>query len=238
MKRLHIDKLTSIGAVEAGDNPESKIMFWKRKQPDELTTTEPVQGLIEKEGDSMSFDVESLSDEAKAYVSELEAKLAAASEVEEVSDALPEDLPDIVAKRLDDQTADIEKQRVEKEALQKEVADLKDGIATEKYDAEAEVYEDMLGPDMGPVLKSIASESPDAYKTLTERLSVLKNLGDLELVLKEYGDSSADGSAIDQIAAHAVEIKKAQPDLTMAQAKAQAWRDHPELKLVSREETS
>lgn len=31
MNRLHITKLTSIGAVPEGDNPEASIMFWKRK---------------------------------------------------------------------------------------------------------------------------------------------------------------------------------------------------------------
>ena len=32
--RLHVHELTSIGVVEAGDNPEADIMFWKRR-PDQ-----------------------------------------------------------------------------------------------------------------------------------------------------------------------------------------------------------
>jgi hypothetical protein len=29
-QRLHVKSLLSIGAVEAGDNPEADILFWKR----------------------------------------------------------------------------------------------------------------------------------------------------------------------------------------------------------------
>ena len=230
MKRLTVQSITSIGAVESADNPESKIMFWKRK------TIEPVPGLVEKQEGSMPFDVESLTDEGKEYVAGLQAQIDSAVVVEETPDALPDDLPDIVAKRLDEQSAAIEKDRVEKEALQKEVADLKDGIATEKYDTEADEYADMLGPDMGPVLKAIGTATPVEYRTLMDRLGVIKNLESLDSVLKEYGDSAATGSAVDQIAAHATEIRKNQPELSMAQAKAQAWQEHPDLKSLSREE--
>ena len=233
MNRLHIDSLTSIGAVEDGDNPESKIMFWKRK------TEEPAPGLVEKEGDSMPFDVESLTDDAKAYITaEIAAGITAAAELVETPDPLPDDLPDVVKSRLDAQDSTIEKERVEKEALAKEVADLKDEMATEKYIERAKTLAPVLGdPDeMAPVLKALATADPEAFDVLDAQFDTLIVRDDFAKILTEYGDSAADGTAVDQITAHANEIRKTNPDLTPAAARAQAWRDHPELKAQSRKE--
>ena len=87
MNRLHIKKLVSIGVVAEGDNPDSTILLFKSK------TIEPEPGPVEKKGDLMSFDVESLSDDAKAHVEGLVAQIA---ELTETPEALPEDLPDLV----------------------------------------------------------------------------------------------------------------------------------------------
>ena len=228
MKRLFIDSITSIGAVEEGDNGPAKIMFWKRK------TKEPAPGPVEKKGDSMPFDIESLGDEAKAHVEGLVAQIA---ELTETPEALPNDLPDLVTKRLDDQDAVIEKERVEKDALAKEVADLKDGIATEKYEARAADLENLLGKpeEVAPVLKALAADSPDAFGKLDAMFDSLVVAKVYAPFLKEIGDASETGTAKDQIAAHAAEIRKNSPDTSIADAKAKAWSDHPELKILDRE---
>lgn len=228
MNRLFVDSITSIGAVDEGDNPLSKIMFWKRK------TTEPAPGPVVKKGDSMSFDVESLSDDAKAHVEGLVAQIA---ELTETPEALPNDLPDLVTKRLDDQDTVIEKERVEKAALAKEVADLKDGIATEKYEARAADLENLLGkPDeVAPVLKALATDSPEAFGKLDAMFDSLVVAKVYAPFLTELGDSSETGTAVDRIAAHAAEIRKNSPETSIADAKAQAWSDHPELKVLDRE---
>ena len=232
MNRLTVDRLTSIGAVEAGDNPESKIMFWKRK------TTEPVQGQVEK-GVSVAepFDTDTLSDEAKAYVSELETKLAAMS-AEEIPDALPEDLPDVVAKRIEDDADTIEKERVEKDALMKRVTALEDGIATDKAEARAEELAPLLGEIdvVAPVLKALDAAAPEAFGKLDAMFDTLIVKDITAPLFKELGDSSSNGSAVDQIAVFATEIRKNSPDTSLVDAKAQAWRDHPELKTLAREE--
>jgi len=230
MNRLRFKKLLSIGAVEDPDNEASQIMLYKSKDQ------EPEPGLVEKKGDSMSFDVDSLSDEAKAHITGLEAQIA---ELTETPEALPEDLPDLVTKRLDEQDVTIEKERVEKAALAKEVADLKDGMATEKYSARAAVLENLLGKpeEVAPVLKALATADAEAFGKLDAMFDTLIVKDVLAPLMAELGDSSATGSANDQIAVHATEIKKNQPELTMVAARAQAWTEHPELKDLSREES-
>ena len=231
MNRLHINEITSIGAVESGDNAldDDSILLYKSK------ATEPEPGPLVEKGVSMPFDIETLTDEGKAYVSDLEAKLAAFGEEPA---ALPDDLPEPVAKRLDEMTVAIEKERVEKERMATELADLKDGIATEKWTERARALAVLLGSpdDVAPVLKALATDSPEAFNKLDAMFDTLIVKDSMAPLFKELGSSGAEGSAADQIAAYATEIRKADPSMTVAKAKAQAWSDHPELKTLSREE--
>ena len=229
MNRLHIKEITSIGAVEAGDDPEATIMLYKSK------TTEPAPGQPVEKGVAMPFDIETLTDEGKAYVSDLEAKLAAYGEEPA---ALPEDLPESVTKRLDEQAVAIEKERVEKERIAKDLADLRDEMATEKYAERAKALAILLGSpdDVAPVLKQLAADSPDAFGKLDAMFDTLIVKDSMAPLFKELGSSAAEGSAADRHAAYVVEIRKADPLMSLAKAKAKAWSDHPELKALSREE--
>ena len=228
MNRLHVDQIVSIGAVAAGDNEPSVIQFWKRK------TIEPAPGPVNKKGDSMPFDIASLSDEAREYVTGLQAQVA---ELTETPVPLPDGLPSLVTKRLDEQDATIEKERVEKAALAKEIADLREERATEKYAARAAQLENLLGnrEDVAPVLQAIAKDSPEASALLHEMFDTLIVKDVMAPLMAELGDSAAVGSAKDQVAVFAAEIRKANPDVTLAAARAQAWSEHPELKALDRE---
>ena len=229
MKRLHIKEITSIGAVESGDDPEATIMLYKSK------TTEPAPGPLVEKGVPMPFDIETLTDEGKAYVSDLETRLAAFGEEPA---ALPDDLPESVTKRLDEQAVAIETERVEKERIAKDLADLRDEMATEKYAERAKALAILLGsPDeVAPVLKQLAADSPDAFGKLDAMFDTLIVKDSMAPLFKELGSSAAEGSAVDQHAAYVAEIRKADPSITVVKARAQAWHDHPELKALSREE--
>ena len=229
MNRLHIKEITSIGAVEAGDDPEATIMLYKSK------TTEPAPGQPVEKGVAMPFDIETLTDEGKAYVSDLETRLAAFGEAPA---ALPDDLPESVTKRLDEQAVAIEKERVEKERIAKDLADLRDEMATEKYAERAKALAILLGSpdDVAPVLKQLAADSPDAFGKLDAMFDTLIVKDSMAPLFKELGSSAAEGSAADRHAAYVVEIRKADPLMSLAKAKAKAWSDHPELKALSREE--
>lgn len=226
--RLHVNRLVSIGAVEAGDNPEADILFWKSQPHD----SEPEQ----PETTEVSVpDIDTL-DDAKARISELEEKLAAFDDVE--PSPLPEDLPEPVAKRLSEMDETIAKEREEKERLSKEIADLRDERATEKYTKRAEELAVILGKpeETAPILKALATADEEAFEKLDERLSNLVRLDGFEMLLKEHGDSAAEGSAMDQIAAISAEIRKEDPNMTPAEARAEAWRRNPDLKAQARQE--
>jgi len=236
MNRLHVSRLSSIGAVAAGDNKlddldAGSIMLFKSKDQ----SIEPEPGLVEKEG-SMPFDIDTLTGEAKEFVAGLQAQVASLSEIPA---ALPDDLPDVVKSRLDEFEKAATSDRIEKEALAKQVADLRDEMATEKYTARAEALAVLLGSpdDVAPVLKALAADSPVAFGKLDAMFDTLIVKDSMAPLFKELGDSASEGSAVDQITAFATEIRKNQPELTMVKARAEAWQAHPELMTQAREES-
>ena len=186
----------------------------------------------------MPFDIDTLPDEAQAYVRGLEAELTSLRSAGEETPPLPDDLPDVVAKRLAAQDDAIAKEKVEKDRIAKELADLREERAVEKYTAIANELKPIMGDpaETMPVLKALGESDPQAFDALYGRMRPLVNMAGYEHVLKEYGTSDPGGSAVDKINAHAAEIRKAQPDMTPAEARAQAWREHPELKRQAREE--
>ena len=143
-----------------------------------------------------------------------------------------------MTKRLDEQAVAIETERVEKERIAKDLADLRDEMATEKYAERAKALAILLGSpdDVAPVLKQLAVDSPVAFAKLDAMFDTLIVKDSMAPLFKELGSSAAEGSAADQHAAYVAEIRKADPSITVVKARAQAWHDHPELKALSREE--
>ena len=229
--RLHVGSITSIGAVHAGDNPEADILFWKRKP------SEPQEGRVTKAGTAVpDIDLTALDDATRGYIQELEAKLA--SNEEEVAPPLPDDLPDVVKSRLDAQDEALAKERERNEALADDLAKMREERAIEKYTKMAESVRDLMGDpaETAPMFKDLAEHAPDQFDALYAKIENVKTIAGFDALLKEHGDSGAEGSALDQITAHAAEIKKNQPDLSLAEARVEAWKAHPELKEQAREE--
>ncbi len=246
-RRLHVTKLTSIGAVAEGDNPLADILFFKSK------TSEPLEGRIHGGGSvaETTVDLSSLDDDTRAaveaHVADADAKVAKletqVSELEakvvvEEEDILPDDLPEAVAKRLADQEDRIAKAEAVAVAAEAKVEKAEDERLTEMYTKRAVELKPVLGdPEvMGPVLKDLASSAPDSYPVLDAQLDTLVNMDGLNSLLREHGDNGATGTAVDQILVYAKEIRKDEKSMTLAAAKAQAWQDHPELKTQAREE--
>jgi hypothetical protein len=230
MNRLHISEITSIGAVESGDNDldDQSILLFKSK------SIEPAPGLVEKEG-SMPFDIDTLTDEAKTYVSDLEAKLAALSEEPA---ALPDDMPDVVKAKFDENDATIAKMQSDNERVSKENAALRDEMATTKWTVRATELAPVLGADEGvpEILKDLDAAAPEPFGKLNAMFDTAVSVVTNSPLFKELGDSASDGSAEDQITAFAAEIRKNQPEMSMVKARAEAWTQHPDLKTLSREE--
>jgi len=245
MPRLHITELTSIGAVESGDNPEAEILFWKS------TTTNPPEGRKNGGGPVDTLDLSSLDKETAepilAFVAGLQkaateaddkiAALEAKLEVEDEDDPLV-DLPEPVAKAIAERDEQIAKAEAKAVAAEEAVAKLQDERLTERYTERAEALSNMLGnaADVAPILKALAKADQKAYDLLDARFDTLLTWDGMADLLREHGDNAATGRAVDKIAAYAAEIRKDNKKLTAADARAQAWRDHPELKTQAREE--
>ena len=188
----------------------------------------------------MGFDPTTLDDAAQAYISDLETKLAAATvEVPAIIDT--DDLDPVVKARLDDNEATIAKQKAETEKVEKDLAKLRDEMATEKYTARAVELAPAFGePDddvsVADVLKTLATDSPEAFAKLDAMLDTTVSVIKASPMFKELGSTDADGNASDRIKAIAKDLREGDKDLTAAEARKMAWAENPDLVKQCREE--
>jgi hypothetical protein len=179
-------------------------------------------------------------DAQTARIAELEKALEDAAAEEDVDTDLPEDdLTEPVRKALAARDEDIAKANERAERAEATSDRLREERDTERYAADAEKYQNILGADAAPMLKGLGTAAPDDYATLTEALDKLTAIEDVSELFKVFGDdAAADGSAVDRIAAIAKEIQKEERDefATLQVAKAEAWRRNPDLVTQAREE--
>ncbi len=217
MRRLFVDKITSIGAVSDGDNPQSKIMLFKTRDTDSVPTGEPVMDIEEREA------FEKTQTELETQVADLETKIAELTE--EPVDVL-KDAPDELREQFAKQQEQIEEQAVE---LAKE----RDARLTAEFAKTAEKYIPVLGDDGGTLLKAFSAHD-DEYKTLIAKLDTMVAVIETADLFKELGvNDQADPKS--QIEALAIEKQKDNPDLTTAQARALVRTERPDLKQAERE---
>ncbi len=243
-KRLFVDRIESIGAVEDGDNPHAEILLFKsRKQ----TTTES-SGDTSDGGQMTDLDLSALDEDVQKQIEAHIAEAVEAAVAERVAndddgpDPLPDDLPEAVTKRLSEQDAAIAKARKETEAAEARIAKMEEDAATARWTERAGELTPLLGKpgDVADVLKQLAADSPEAFDKFNEMLNVPLSVAqatDSDL-FREIGDGGDDASARSQIEAIAKEKRDKNPDLTAAQARAEAWDENPHLVALSRNEGS
>jgi NAD kinase len=186
---------------------------------------------------------EPIQAELDAQVSKVDALEAQVLELEsaagvEKKTPLPDDLPEAVVKALadsDERVAKAEKQAAVAEAKADAVTEARQTERSEERAAELVAVLGDVG-ESAPVLKALAQADPEAWAFVDDKLGSLILMKEFNELLKVHGDDAATGSAVDKIAAYAVEIRKEDKEMTVVQARAQAWRDHPELKDQAREE--
>lgn len=182
----------------------------------------------------MPFDIDTLTDEGKKFVVDLQAQIAAASDAPAT---LPDDMPDVVKARFDENDATIAKMQVDNERVSKENAALRDEMATEKWTVRASELAPLFGDvKTADVFKALDAAAPAEFAKLNGMFDTATAVVKSSPLFKELGDASSEGSAVDQITAHADALRKDNSELTMAGARAEAWKRHPELKIQSREE--
>jgi hypothetical protein len=242
-KRLLINMIDSIGAVEEGDNSTAQMLFYKRATPEQVVveelsenrpTVEPKKGARMADIDLSVLDEDTQAafvaltaerDEALAKVAELEVEAVALTEIaaEDEADGVEKASPELVAKLRDElaQTA---------EALAKELGDRR----VREWISKAEPFKDMLGnaDEVGPVLEQIDRAVPEAAEKMVQWLTAASQRVDMAKLFAEAGNA---GSETDPLSKQA-EYVKAHPELEPSIAKSRFWIENPDAVAALREE--
>ena len=183
-KRLWVKSIDSVGLVDAGDDPEAMLTFFKRK-------TTSVTGDTKQENDMAEFsltDLDLSDDQAEALDTHIAGVVKAAVDATEPPEA---PVPDDVFKGFDgDAKAAIEE-------LQKRADDSDTALAAEieknrnaEYVAKAEPFIGLVGDDGATILAGMPAETATAVLGWLEAATEQIGKGDL---FKSIGDSDGDG---------------------------------------------
>jgi hypothetical protein len=214
-KRLLIDEIDSVGGVDAGDNPGATLLFWKRKR-----TPDPGddQGVL-MDGETVAVE----EAEEVAKLEPVEAEIAAEEPVE----------ADELAKRQEE----IVKAIAERDAAVQALAEEVEKRENAEWIGKAEPYTLLLGDpnQVGPALRKIHLLAPDAYAILEPALKAASSRESLAKILAEFGSDVGQASPEDSKDAFVKDMRRLHPEMTVEQARALFWREHPEAVKASRE---
>lgn len=221
-RRLKIHSIDSVGVVDEGDNPPARLMFWKRKQT-------PDSGDVEK-GEPMDGETVAVPETQEAADTEV----VVGPDIEKAAETPAEEGDDIV-KRAEEAVA---KAVAERDAAMQALADEVEKRENAEWVEKARPYELLLGAadTVGPALRKIAAACPQEWAVLEPALKAGTNREALAKILGEIGtDTSSELSPTEKRDRFVREMRKLHPDMSVEQARAQFWREHPEEKKASRE---
>ena len=214
MRRIFVDKLTSIGAVNDGDNPDAQILFYKSNPVTTDESGEPTER-------------HTMPDDPTADVA---------------VEGLPENLPEPVIKALDEAAAELEKARAERDAereqreqLAADVAKMRDEQLTERFTKRAGDLVSVLGEsdEVPSILKELHEAAPEAYAKLDSLIGDAAKIAaeSQNLMFKELGTSSDESDPVAKIRNIAKSILEDERDSfpTIEKARAEAWARNPDL---------
>jgi len=193
----------------------------------DLTKVELPEGVAEHIA-ALEKDHAAQAEAAAERIEALEAHVAELTPPEEQPDPLEKADP-VIKERLEAQQAEIVKLREE--------ADARDAAETLEK-AKTQTAELFLNTAKAEDVAALSKASPEAWDRVASDLAAKNAAIEQSVLMKEFG-RTGDGeaaSAGDKIAAAAADIRKANPDLTMTQAKVKAREDNPELAAAERKE--
>jgi len=230
-----VKEITSISAVDQGDNPGAEILVYKKKGNAESVET--------TKRDDMTFDVTALSDEAQTHIQKIADDAATQIEALEAQVAELTPTPEV-------EEVEIGKASDEVQALIAKLRDDNDGMAetiavevTKRRDGEfiAKTREDNLevllgdAKDIGPVLRELADSAPDAFEKLYQPLVAAAQRDELATVFKEIGASEGDADPTAQRDAWVSKQKQDGSERTVADLRTDFWKAHPDAVAAERE---
>ena len=239
MPTLFIEEITSVGAVDEGDNPKSFIELWKSKRR-ERRERRATQG-----DEAVSFDIEALSDEAREAFADLQKSVDDAAERETVLQAQVVELtpPDSKVEDVDVSKASDEVQTLVAKLIEDREAD-REQLATEiakrrDQDFVNQVQKDglvgLLGnaEEVGPVLRELADKAPEAFEKIYPAFVAAAQR--TEPFLTELGASEGDPDPTAQRDAWVSKMRKEGSEKTVADLRTDFWPLHPEAVAAERE---
>ena len=237
---LHVTELTSVGVVSEGDNPGAEIMFYKKRKDVNAVSVESMNG------DEMSLDITALPDEAQEHISELakaaedaatqitalEAQIAALTPTADVVEVEVGKASDEVQTLIAKQREQLDEQA---EALQVEVAKRRDTEFIAKV--RSDNLEGLLGnaDEVGPVLRTIADASPDAFEKLYAPILAAVQRVKLAKAFEELGSNDGDTDPIARQTAWVSKQKQDGTDRTDSQLRVDFWAAHPDAVAAERD---
>jgi hypothetical protein len=191
----------------------------------------------------MTFDVSKLDDDARAA---FDAAVAAAVEAqtaeEEFDEEILDELPEAVTKRMDEFQKAIEAAEARAEKAEEQVQKMVDEAERSAYIAKAARL-DLPGAaadDFAEILRkaenALTEEEREKFEGVLKGASAAIREGAL---LQEMGRGGRGSTSVEsEVSALAIEVQKANPTLTLEQARGKVWQDRPDLFQKYRNERS
>ena len=229
--RLMVTGIESVGAVDAGDDPEAKVMFWKRKETGGTGDT------IGKD-DMAEFSLADLPlDETQAAGLDEHIAIVTADAVAKALEDTPDDGDDDILKGLSDEVRDridgLEKKAAaDEKALAEEVEKRRDA----EYVAKAAPFESLIGPagETGLVLRKLADADPDATGIVLGWFQKIHDQVELADLFKVLGVDD-EGDVTVQKETFVKQYAVDHPDAKQGAAEAAFWSANPDAVEASRE---
>ena len=240
-QRLRVKRIETVGFVDKGDNPPAEVVFFKRSTPKD----EPMDDKTPKDTpDAQKAEAVGLLTKLAQFLGLADEDVTKATNptggdpVAEPKDT-PQDTPAEPVAPEGVSKAEIEAMQKRLEDAEKRATEADERVAkleTERRTAEfvkrAEGYASIPveAPKFGPILMKAADALTDEERDELYRvLDAANEAARVGKLFSEAGNDMPEGSARAQVTAKAEEIRKADPKLTLEQAKRQVYRDNPEL---------
>jgi len=227
-KRLWVKSISSVGAVDAGDDPEAVMTFWKRK------TTTDESGVDNRKAKNMPDEFSladlPLSDEQAVALDEHIAGVVKAA-IDEATTP-PPDEPVDVFKNLDDEG------KAALEELRKQADENATALAAEiakrraaEFVAKTEPYKGIVGDDGATVLAGLPDETATTVLDWLGKAAEQIKAGNL---FKVFG-SEGPGDVEAEKAAFVKQYRIDHPGEPVEKANAEFWKLNPDAIERSRE---
>ncbi len=230
MNQLTNLEITKVAFVDAGANQHADILIYKKAPEPPTKTEEPsvaetTEQKIEKAVAEKVLAIEAELETTKGILAELDEMdndTLAALKGFEIAKAKPEE---DVLKGLPDEV----RERIEK--AENRVAKMEQERRAEHFAKAAQEYGNVAGADdLAPILEAVDRLDPDVAKRLTPILKAADARIAEGALFSEAGNTGFDSAdPFEKVKVAADEIRKANPDLTKAEALQQAMASNAEV---------